>query len=82
MLAFLRFILIAFLVLTVIGYIFRFILKLYITRLAKKMTNQDQHKGQKVGDAYIKNTSAKEKVVNKDVGDYVDYEEIDPKDSN
>ena len=76
MLGFLKFILITFLVLTVLGYIFRFLLKIYLKRLARKMSNYQEYQGEKVGDAFIKNTTSKEKVVNKDVGDYVDYEEI------
>jgi hypothetical protein len=43
------------------------------------MTNQQEDKGQKVGDTYIKDTTPKEKVVDKNVGDYVDFEEIDSK---
>jgi len=79
MLAFLRFILIAFLVMTILGYVFRILLKIYLTRLARKMNNQGEYKGQKVGETFIKNTTTKEKVVDKNVGDYVDYEEVDPK---
>lgn len=80
MFAFLRFILIAFLVLTILGYILRFLLRIYLTRLARKMSNhQEEDRGQKVGDTYIKDTTSKEKVVDKNVGDYVDFEEIDSK---
>lgn len=79
MLGFLRFILITFLVLTILGYVFRLFLRIYLTRLARKMANQEEYKGQKVGDTYIKNSSSKEKVVSNDIGDYVDYEEIDSK---
>jgi hypothetical protein len=79
MLAFLRFILIVFLVLTVLGYISRFLLRIFLTRLARKMTNPQEDKGQKVGDTYIKDTTSKEKIVDKNVGDYVDFEEIDTK---
>jgi hypothetical protein len=80
MLGVLRFILIVFLVLTVLGYLSRFLLKLFLLRLAKKINNQQEaNKGQKVGDAYIKANQTKEKVVDKNVGDYVDFEEVDPK---
>lgn len=80
MLAFLRFILIAFLVITILGYISRFLLKIFLMRLAKKMNaQQEEYKGQKVGDAFIKGNTTKEKVVDKNVGDYVDFEEVDPK---
>jgi hypothetical protein len=78
MLAFLRFILIAFLVLTILGFISRFLLRVFLFRLAKKMNNQQEaNKGQRVGDAYIKANPNKEKVGDKNVGDYVDFEEID-----
>ncbi len=76
MLAILRFILIAFLVLTVVGWIARLFLRIFLTRLASRMQNQTQDKGQKVGETYIKDTTSKEKVVDKNVGDYVDFEEI------
>jgi hypothetical protein len=79
MLAFLRFVLITFLVLTLLGYILRFLLRIYLTRLARKMGAQEEDKGQKVGDAYIKGATSKEKKVDKNVGDYVDFEEIDSK---
>jgi flagellar biosynthesis/type III secretory pathway M-ring protein FliF/YscJ len=80
MIALLRFILIAFLVLTILGYISRFLLRIFLKRQAKKMNNQqEESKGQKVGDAYIKGNPPKEKVVDKNVGDYVDFEEIDTK---
>ncbi len=77
MLALLRFILIAFLILTVLGFISRILLRIFLSRLARKMTNHEEDKGQKVGDTYIKDTTARDKVVDKNVGDYVDFEEID-----
>jgi hypothetical protein len=79
MLAFLKFILITFLVLSILGYILRFALRIYLTRLARRMGHREEDKGQKVGDAYIKGTTSKEKIVDKNVGDYVDYEEVDSK---
>jgi hypothetical protein len=80
MLGVLRFILIVFLVLTVLGYLSRFLLKLFLLRLAKKINKQQEaDKGQKVGDAYIKANQTKEKVVDRNVGDYVDFEEVDTK---
>ena len=77
MLAFLRFILIVFIVLTILGWIGRIFLRIYLARLARRMQQQHEDKGQQVGDAYIKDTpSSKEKIVDKNVGDYVDFEEI------
>jgi len=80
MLGFLRIILIIFIIITVLGYISRFLLKIFLIRMAKKMNvHQEKDKGQKVGDAYIKGNPAKDKVVDKNIGDYVDFEEIDTK---
>ncbi len=79
MVGFLKFILITFLVLTILGYLSRFLLKIFLIRLAKKMNPKEDDKGQKVGDTYIKGNPTKEKVLDKDIGDYVDYEEIDTK---
>ncbi|RPH32379.1 MAG: hypothetical protein EHM93_09455 [Bacteroidales bacterium] len=76
MLAILRFILIFFLVITVLGWVARLFLRIYLTRLARRMQNHTEDKGQKVGETFIKDTTAKEKVVDKSVGDYVDFEEI------
>ena len=76
MLAVLRFILIFFLVITVLGWIARLFLRLFLSRLARKMQNQTEDKGQKVGETYIKDTTTKEKVVDKNIGDYVDFEEV------
>jgi len=77
MVGFLKFILITFLVLTILGYLSRFLLKIFLIRLAKKMNPTEDDKGQRIGDTYIKGNPSKEKVVDKEVGDYVDYEEID-----
>lgn len=79
MLAFFKFVLITFFVLTLLGYFLRFALRIYLTRLARRMGQQQEDKGQKVGDTYIKGTTTKEKIVDKNVGDYVDFEEIDSK---
>lgn len=77
MLAFLKVILIIFLVLTILGWIARIFLRVYLTRLAKRMQqNQQEDKGHKVGETFIKDTTPKEKVVDKNVGDYVDFEEV------
>ena len=74
---FLKFILIVFIVLTVLGWIGRIFLRIYLARLARRMQQQyEAEKGQKVGETYIKDTSSKEKIVDKTVGDYVDFEEI------
>jgi hypothetical protein len=79
MLTFFKIILIIFLVLTILGYVSRFLLKIFLIRLAKKMNPTENDKGQRVGDTYIKDTPTKEKVVNKNIGDYVDFEEIKTK---
>jgi len=74
---FLKFILIVFIVLTVLGWIGRIFLRIYLARLARRMQQQyEAEKGQKVGETYIKDTASKEKIVDKTVGDYVDFEEV------
>ncbi|HCT29653.1 MAG TPA: hypothetical protein DIW31_02715 [Bacteroidales bacterium] len=76
MLSFFKFILIVFLVLTVLGWIGRIFLRIYLTRLARRMQQQSEDKGQKVGETYIKDITSKEKKVDKNVGDYIDFEEV------
>lgn len=73
---FLKFILIVFIVLTVLGWIGRIFLRIYLSRLARRMQQQYDDKGQRVGETYIKDTTSKEKRVDKNIGDYVDFEEI------
>jgi len=75
--AFLEFILTAILILIILGYISKFLLKLYLTRLARKMGAFRQEEERSFGETYIKDTTSKDKIVNKDIGDYIDYEEID-----
>jgi len=64
------------LVLTVLGWIGRIFLRIYLTRLARRMQQQSEDKGQKVGETYIKDITSKEKKVDKNVGDYIDFEEV------
>jgi len=47
--------------------------------MAKKMGLFDIDNEHKAGETYIKDTVSKDKIVTKDVGDYIDYEEIDNK---
>jgi len=77
--AFLEFILTVFLILIILGYVSKFLLKLYFTRLARKMGAFREEEDRHFGETYIKNTASKDKIVNKDIGDYIDYEEIDKK---
>jgi len=73
-----RFILILFIIFFLIRIITRFILKKYV----QKMQNQykDPHhqtQQKKEGDVTIKSSSKQNKKIDDDVGDYVDYEEVD-----
>jgi len=73
-----RFILILFIIFFLIRIITRFILKKYV----KNMQNQyrDPHhqtQQKKEGDVTIKSSSKHNKKIDHDVGDYVDYEEVD-----
>lgn len=72
-----RFILIFFLIIYLLGYVFRFIIKLYLKRFQHRYDNGENQKQQRPeGDVFVSKTVPKEKVVDKNVGDYVDYEEV------
>lgn len=73
--AFLRFLIIFFLVLFLLGVISRFLLKLFFLRFARKMSNQNEYKHQE-GETFIRSPFEKEKKVSKDTGEYIDFEEI------
>jgi hypothetical protein len=69
--------LIFFLVIIVLGYVFRFVARLYLKRFQNKYNqSQNQPKQRPEGEVYVSKTVKKEKVVDKDVGDYIDYEEV------
>lgn len=77
MLAFLRFILIAILVIYIMGFIFRLLLRFYIKRMGKRYGwNAHESEQRPEGDIKVKGAQPKTKKVDKNIGDYVDYEEI------
>lgn len=73
-----RFILIFFLIILLLGYVFRLFARVFLKRFQHRYGGEQNHKQQRPeGDVYVSKTAQKEKVVDKDVGDYVDYEEVD-----
>lgn len=76
MVGFLRFVLIVFLVLVLLGFISRILLRVFLKRLARKMGYQEPARERKEGETHINTTPRHDKKVNGDVGEYVDFEEI------
>jgi len=77
--AFLRFILIFFLVLYILQIVTRFIFRRYIKKIQKQFDQQQdfyKHQNSKEGDIIIEKTEQSTKKVSKNDGEYVDYEEI------
>jgi len=77
--AFLRFILIFFLVLYILQIVTRFIFRRYIKKIQKQFDQQQEfykHQNSKEGDVIIEKTEQSTKKVSKNDGEYVDYEEI------
>jgi len=66
----------------IIYYVFKFLSRLYLSYILNRFKNnsfrnyKDKSNNQKEGDVTI-NKMPKEKPKNKNVGDYIDYEEID-----
>lgn len=79
MLAFLRFVLIAILVIYAVGFIFRLLLRFYIKRMGKRYGwNAQESEQRPEGDIEVKGNRPQSKKVDKDLGEYVDYEEVKP----
>ena len=77
MLYILRFFFIFFLAIIVLGYVFRFVARLYLKRFQNNYNqSQNKQKQRPEGEVYVSKTVKKDKVVDKDVGDYIDYEEV------
>ncbi|OFX26705.1 MAG: hypothetical protein A2041_08850 [Bacteroidetes bacterium GWA2_31_9b] len=77
--AFLRFILIFFLVLYILRIVTQFIFKRYLKKIQKQFDQQQEfykHQNSKEGDVIIEKTEQSTKKVSKNDGEYVDYEEI------
>jgi flagellar biosynthesis/type III secretory pathway M-ring protein FliF/YscJ len=71
-----KFFLILFLIFILLGYIARFILRLFFKRLEKKFNNQATEQQRPEGEVYVDKGRPKDKMVDKNIGDYVDYEEV------
>jgi len=73
-----RFILILLLIFFVIRLVTRFVLKKYIKNMQNRYEDKKQQYYQKKeGDVTIKSSSKGDKKIDEDLGDYVDYEEVD-----
>lgn len=72
-----RFILIMLIIFFIIRLITRFVLKKYIKNMQKRYENQHHQNNKDEGDVTIKSSSGSDKKIDHDVGDYVDYEEVD-----
>ncbi|HCX99478.1 MAG TPA: hypothetical protein DG754_04985 [Bacteroidales bacterium] len=73
-----RFVFIFFLIIFLLGYVFRLFAGVFLKRFQNKYGGGQNQKQQRAeGDVYVSKTAQKEKIVDKDVGDYVDYEEVD-----
>jgi hypothetical protein len=76
--AVLRFLLIFFLVIFIISYIIRVLLRVFFKRMESNFNQQQQGRNSRPeGDVSVSKPPKHDKLVDKDVGDYVDYEEVD-----
>jgi hypothetical protein len=76
MLYLLKFFAIVFLVIFLIGTIARIVLQSLFKRMGKKYGFYQEEQTRPEGDVTVNPTKQKNKIVNKDVGDYVDFEEV------
>jgi len=73
-----RFILILLLIFFVIRLVTRFVLKKYIKNMQNRYEDKKQQYSQKKeGDVTIKSSGKGNKKIDEELGDYVDYEEVD-----
>jgi len=73
-----RFILIFFIIFFLIRVVTRFIFKKYVKNMQKRYEDKQQQYYQKrEGDVTIKSSEKGDKKIDDDIGDYVDYEEVD-----
>lgn len=75
--AVLRFLLIFFLVIFLISYIIRILARIFFRRMASDFNQQQGRKSRPEGDVSVSPPPKHDKMVDKDVGDYVDYEEVE-----
>ncbi len=77
MLHLLRFILIFILVVFLLSFIFRLIINYFFKRLGKKYGGHGYNEESKPeGEVHVSRSPKKDKVVDKSVGEYIDYEEV------
>jgi uncharacterized protein YpmB len=78
MLFILRFIAIFFLVIFLLSLVSRLVIRYFFKRMGSQFeSNNGQTQQRPEGEVYVKKTPKKDKIVDKNVGDYVDYEEVD-----
>ena len=67
-----------FLVIFLIAFISRLFLRSFFRRMESRFggTAEQQRKQRPEGEVYVSKSTKKEKIVDQDVGDYVDYEEV------
>lgn len=75
MIAFLKFLFFFFLSLMILGIISRFLLKIWLRKVFKRMNQNTGNNYQERG--YSRNNpEPKKKIINRNEGDYVDYEDV------
>lgn len=75
--ALVRFLLILFIIFFIIRLLTRFVLGSYIKNMKRNFENQQNHSNnRKEGDVTINTKPKTDKKIDKDEGDYIDYEEI------
>ena len=73
-----RFALILLIIFFIIRIFSRYMLRSYVNNMKRNYENQqDQQNNKKEGDVTINTKQSKEKKIDSDEGDYVDYEEIE-----
>ena len=80
MIAFVRFLLILFLIFFIVRIITRYALKNYFTKMQNNFeSQQNEYNQKKEGDVTINTRPKSGKKIDKDEGDYVDFEEVEEK---
>ena len=75
--ALVRFLLILFLIYFIVRIFTRYVFRSYFKKMQRNFENQqNQHNNKKEGDVTINTKPDKGKKIDKDEGDYIDYEEI------
>ena len=72
-----RFLAIILLIIFGVTYISRLVLRQFIRKMGGDAHNQSQRKTRPEGEVHVSTQQQKEKIVDKNVGEYVDYEELD-----